>query len=156
MCSPRTTTPKLVREAIPFGLKVYESLLAKSPKHRGLLLACARGFTAYAFMVQKEADKLADQDLMNARAQRLRASKLYLRGRDYALRGLEISHDNFSERLHTGRTAMLAETTKEDVPFLYWAGAAWAGALSADKNNLYLVAELPIAGALVGPRVEAR
>jgi TRAP transporter T-component len=28
--------PDLVAAAIPFGLKLYESLLAESPKHRGL------------------------------------------------------------------------------------------------------------------------
>jgi len=34
--------PELVEAAIPFGLKTYESLLAESPKHTGLLLAAAR------------------------------------------------------------------------------------------------------------------
>ena len=34
--------PELVEAAIPFGLKLYESLLAESPKHTGLLLAAAR------------------------------------------------------------------------------------------------------------------
>ncbi|MGQ0695560.1 MAG: TRAP transporter TatT component family protein, partial [Nitrospiraceae bacterium] len=37
--------PELVREAIPFGLKTYESLLAISPGHQGLLLSAAKGFT---------------------------------------------------------------------------------------------------------------
>ncbi|MBI2229224.1 MAG: hypothetical protein HYU46_09005 [Deltaproteobacteria bacterium] len=36
--------PDLVREALPFGLKTFESLLAVSPDHRGLLLAASRGF----------------------------------------------------------------------------------------------------------------
>ena len=30
---------ELVGEALPFGLKLIESLLAESPKHKGLLLA---------------------------------------------------------------------------------------------------------------------
>ena len=29
--------PELIRDAVPFGLKVQESLLAESPQHRGLL-----------------------------------------------------------------------------------------------------------------------
>ena len=33
--------PGLVEAAIPFGLKLYESLLAESPRHTGLLLAAA-------------------------------------------------------------------------------------------------------------------
>ena len=44
--------PDLVRDALPFGLKTYESLLAATPKHRGLLLASARGFAAYAYLLQ--------------------------------------------------------------------------------------------------------
>lgn len=141
--------PQLVREAIPFGLKIYESLLAETPTHKGLLLACARGFTAYAYMIQNEADQIDDTDVNKARTQRARASKLYLRGRDYALRALEAEHKGFSEQLRTNLTAALAMTTVDDVAFLYWAGAAWAAALSADKNNLGLVAEFPLSGALV-------
>ena len=34
--------PQLIRDAIPFGLKTIEGLLAQSPKHKGLLFAaCA-------------------------------------------------------------------------------------------------------------------
>ncbi len=44
--------PELVREAIPFGLKTYERLLEVSPDHRGLLLAAANGFVAYAFLLK--------------------------------------------------------------------------------------------------------
>jgi len=42
--------PELVEAAIPFGLKTYESLLAESPKHTGLLLAAAQGFTEYSYV----------------------------------------------------------------------------------------------------------
>ena len=146
--------PDLVREAIPFGLKTYESLLETSPGHRGLLLASARGFAAYAYLVQKRADPVEAGDLAKARAMRARAKRLYLRGRDYALRGLVAEHPGFAAGLVTDRAAALARTTGKDVPFLYWAGASWAGALSAGKDDLGLVAELPIAGALVGRVLE--
>jgi hypothetical protein len=42
--------PDLVGEALPFSLKLMESLLAESPQHRGLLLATCSGFTEYAFV----------------------------------------------------------------------------------------------------------
>ncbi|MFQ5990734.1 MAG: TRAP transporter TatT component family protein, partial [Candidatus Methylomirabilales bacterium] len=146
--------PELIRDAIPFGLKTYESLLAVSPEHRGLLLAAASGFTAYAYLLQEEADRIEATDLSRGRELRARARKLYLRGRDYALRGLEVDHPSFTATLHSARAAGLALTTEEDVPFLYWAGAAWAGALTAAKDDLDLLAELPIAGALVGRVLE--
>src|SRR5262249_37144278 len=47
------------------------------------------------------------------------------------------------------RAAALAATTRDDVPLLYWSGAAWAGALAADPSNLELLAELPVAAGLV-------
>jgi hypothetical protein len=37
--------PDLVADALPFSLKLIESLLAESPQHKGLLLAAASGFT---------------------------------------------------------------------------------------------------------------
>lgn len=141
--------PELVREALPFGLKTYESMLEVSPRHRGLLLELARGFAAYAYLLQNEADQLEGRDLARARKMRARTRKLYVRGRDYALRGLEANHPGFKARLFGDRAAALGDTTQEDVSFLYWAGAAWAGALGAAKDDLDLLAELPVAGALV-------
>lgn len=146
--------PELIREAIPFGLKTYESLLEVSPDHEGILLAAAQGFTTYAYILQDDADQLDAADLPRARTLRARAHKLYLRGRDYALRGLEVEHPHFIVILATDRKSALTMTTKDDVPFLYWAGASWAGALSAAKDDLNLIAEFPTAGALVGRILE--
>jgi predicted anti-sigma-YlaC factor YlaD len=146
--------PELIFEAMPFGLKTYESLLEVSPEHEGLLLAAARGFTVYAYMLQDDADRLDDVDVEQARQIRRRVRNLYLRGRDYALRGLQVEHDNFAATLETDRSAALRMTTEDDVPFLYWAGASWAGALSVAKDDLNLIAELPTAGALVGRVLE--
>ncbi len=146
--------PELVFEALPFGLKTYESVLEVSPEHRGLLLAAAKGFAVYAYLIQNKADRLAERDLGRARQMRARARKLYLRGRDYALRGLAVAHEDFAAELYEDRSAALARTGVEDVAFLYWAGAAWAGALSAAKDDLDLIAELPIAGDLVARVIE--
>src|ERR1035441_6958825 len=79
--------PELVEAAIPFGLKLYESLLDESPKHRGLLLAACSGFTecAYAF-VDARVDEAKDESLERADALRVRARKLYLRANRYGMR----------------------------------------------------------------------
>ncbi|MEE9194938.1 MAG: TRAP transporter TatT component family protein, partial [Alphaproteobacteria bacterium] len=146
--------PELVRQALPFGLKTYESMLEVSPQHRGLLLASARGFAAYAYLLHNEADQLEATDLTRTRKMRVRVRKLYLRGRNHALRGLEANHPGFKARLFGDRAAALGATTRDDMDFLYWAGAAWAGALGAAKDDLDLLAELPLAGALVGRVLE--
>src|SRR6266568_7442140 len=88
--------PELVRAAVPFSLKLMESLLAESPKHKGLLFATASGFTQYAFaFVQQDADEMEENDLAAATAIRVRARKLYLRARSYGLRGPEVKHPGF-------------------------------------------------------------
>lgn len=146
--------PELVKEAIPFGLKMNESLLEVSPDHRGLLQATAQGFAAYAFLLKEEADRGAEDDLPKARELRARSSRLFLRGRDYALHGLEARYPGFTDGLKTDLAAALAATDSGDAGLLYWAGASWAGALSTAKDNLVLVQELPIVGALVGRVLE--
>jgi len=92
--------PELIQAAVPFSLKLIESLLAESPRHRGLLLAASSGFTPYAYAFpQQEADEMEDRDLAKATALRTRARRLYLRARNYVLRGLEVKHTGFSDAL---------------------------------------------------------
>lgn len=141
--------PDLIRDAIPFGLKTLESLLAASPTHRELLLGAARGFTLYAYLLQDEADRLDAVDLARARELRARARKLYLRGRSYALRGLEREHPAFTASLRADRAAALRPTSVRDVPFLYWAGVSGAAALGVAKDDLDLLGALPTAEALI-------
>ena len=40
--------PKLVGDALPFAIKLYETLLASNPKHHGLLLTTGSMFIMYA------------------------------------------------------------------------------------------------------------
>src|SRR5450756_1974368 len=71
--------PDLVQAAVPFSLKLIESLLAETPRHRGLLLAASADFTQFAYaFVNQDADELEDQDLDRALALRERARRLYL------------------------------------------------------------------------------
>ena len=142
--------PELVREAIPFSLKLMESLLAESPRHRGLLFATASGFTPYAYaFVQEEADEIEDRDLAKAYALRVRARKLYLRARDYGIRGLEVGHSNFGGELRRDAKAAVRVANKKDVPLLYWTAASWGAAISLSKNNPDLVADQGIVEALI-------
>ncbi len=141
--------PELIRDALPFGLKTFESLLEVSPEHQGLLLAAGRGFAAYAYLIQDEADRLDETDLRRAQDLRARARKLYLRGRDYALRGLEARHPGFTAAIKIDRAAVLATMTGADAALLYWTGVSWAGAVSVAKNDPDLLIDLPLAGMLV-------
>ena len=141
--------PELVRDAIPFGLKLQETLLESTPEHGGLLVASASGFASYAYLLQDAASRAEPSDRESARLQRQRVSRLYLRGRDYALRGLEVAHPGFRAAIATDLGAALTDTDRDDVDLLYWAAAAQAGALSANKGDAELIADLPRAGAFM-------
>ena len=141
---------ELVGAAIPFGLKTMESLLEEVPEHRGLLTALARGFTQYAFVyVQLPADQLEDTDVAAAYDERDRARRLYLRARDYGLRGLGFVGDEALAGLHREPEKALADMTAENLETLYWTSIAWSAAISLGKDSPALIADLPVVDAMV-------
>ena len=134
--------PELVRQAVPFSLKLIESLLAETPKHRGLLLAASSGFTQYAYaFVQQDAERIEDRDFAEAERLRERARKLYLRGRDYGLRGLELKYRGITAALREDPRAAMRKVTADDVPLLYWTAASWGAAISISKDDPELIAD---------------
>lgn len=142
--------PELIRAATPFSLKLMESVLAERPQHAALLAATARGYTqfAYAFL-QQEADEIEHQDVAAAYRLRERARKLYRRARDYGLRALEATHPGFSAALKTQPAAALDAMSLEDVPRLYWSGAAWALMIALSKDDPDAVADVPLMSAMM-------
>src|SRR6266536_1595860 len=147
--------PELVKAAVPFSLKLMESLLAESPKHKGLLFATASGFTQYAFaFVQQDADEMEGKDLAMATEIRVRARKLYLRARNYGLRGLEVKHPGFDKALRGNPRVAVRAARANDVPLLYWTAISWAAAIGDSKDNPDLIGDLPIVEALIDRALE--
>lgn len=142
--------PDLVGQALPFGLKLIESLLAEVPEHPGLLLAACRGFTTYSYAyVHLDADIVADQDLDRAREMRARARRLYRRAHAYGVRGLEVAHPGIGARLESNPVAAVADLGKKDVPMLYWTAAALGLGISASRNDAEMLARLPEVDAMI-------
>ncbi len=142
--------PALVQAAAPFSLKLMESLLAENPTHRGLLLAATSGFTQYAYaFVQQDADEMEEKNVSAAAVLRQRASRLYLRAHNYGLRGLAAAHPDFPALLRRDPRAAAQLCTPADVPLLYWTAASWCAAIALSKDQPALIAELPMAEALI-------
>jgi predicted anti-sigma-YlaC factor YlaD len=142
--------PELVKAAVPFALKLMESLLAESPEHEGLLFATSSGFTQYAYaFVQQEADEREDVDHAVAQAMRQRARRLYLRARNYGLRGLEARHRGIIDALRGNPRQALRKTRKADVPLLYWTAASWGAAIAVLKDDPDLIADIAVVEALI-------
>ena len=147
--------PELVKAAVPFSLKLIESLLAESPQHKGMLLAACSGFTQYSFaFVNQDADELEDTDIAAATRMRVRAKRLYLRARGYGLRGLEVKHPGFEQALRKNPKTAVKSATVSDVPLLYWTAAAWGSAISVSKDDPALVSDQIIVEALIDRALE--
>lgn len=142
--------PELVKAAVPFSLKLMEGLLNENPRHEGLLLATASGFTEYAYaFVQQDADEMEDKDLAAAEEMRGRARRLYLRARNYGLRGLAVRHQGFEKTLRAEPKQAVRLATVKDVPLLYWTALSWAGAISLSKDNPDLIGDMPVIEAMM-------
>jgi predicted anti-sigma-YlaC factor YlaD len=147
--------PELIRAAVPFSLKLMESLLAESPNHRGLRFATASGFTQYGYaFVQQDADELEAKDVAAGAALRQRAQRLYLRARNHGLRGIEVKHPRFEEALRADAKKAVRSLRKAEVPLAYWTAAAWGAAISVSKNNPELIADVPLVEALIDRAAE--
>lgn len=141
--------PQLVGDALPFSLKFMEALLAESPEHQALLVATARGFTQYAYgWVAPAADETNDT------GGRARSARLYLRARDYGLRALSASIPGIRSRFGSDPKAAVAVARRRDVPALYWTACAWGLAISANREDPEMLADLPAVDALISRAAE--
>jgi len=142
--------PELIRDAVPFGLKTMESLLQTLPDHRGLLLSLCRGFTQYgAGFLEGDANAIESVDYNRATAIRERALRMFLRARNYGLRGLELDHKGITQRLETTPELAAGEIKKSELPMLYWTAAAWGSAITLGKDRAELLADLGAVRALM-------
>jgi len=143
--------PELVGDALPFAIKLYESLMVANPNHLGLKLKTGSLYIMYAnAFLQTPALMLPESDFKMQEFNYKRAKKLYLRGRDIVLSALEHKYSGFKQNLQKKLFAQaLTATSKKDVPLLYWAGAGWLGAYAIDPFDMDLGMTMPAAAALM-------
>ena len=132
--------PQLIEDALPFILKLYESLLSQIPEDPKLNLSTGSSFAMYAnAFVHSPAKMLPAKDFAKQNKMIKRAKKLYLRGRNYVINGIDSKYEGFKAALDKGKiNNYMHQMTKEDVPFLYWAGASWIGAFATDPFDVEL------------------
>jgi predicted anti-sigma-YlaC factor YlaD len=147
--------PELVRDALPFALKTHETLLAEAPEHAGLLTATCRGFTQYsAGFVEGDALYAEAVDWMEAERLRRRALGLYLRARDYCLRGLELARPGIGTALRLEPEGAVEGLEEESLELIFWTGASWGAAIASGLDRPDLVVDLPAVQALMARALE--
>jgi predicted anti-sigma-YlaC factor YlaD len=150
---------ELVGDALPFSLKFVETLLAEVPNDPDLLITACRGFVLYSYgYVDFEAEQALETDLDEGRRLRDRARRLYVRGMEYGLQGLERLYPGFENQLRTDpiAAAALLDPSKadRDVPFLYWTAAALGLAISVSKDDAAMLSRIPEVEAMLNRAIE--
>ncbi|MEW6752748.1 MAG: TRAP transporter TatT component family protein [Candidatus Latescibacterota bacterium] len=121
----------LATQAAPAFLLMLEGLLESSPGDRRLLVAAARGYTAYGTLV--------------AHSQPGRARVLYERGMRLGLRALQA--DRRIGRLLDQPYPRFARITerlhRDDVPAVFWTASSWGAWIGLSADDVAAVAQLP-------------
>lgn len=142
-------------QAIPFSLKLVESLLHEQPDNAEMLLAAASGFTQYSkAWVEQPADFIEDEDFYEAQRQRERARAFYMRAHTYGMRGLESLHHGFASSLAADPKAAVGELGVADIPLTYWTAASLGSAISLSRTDPEMIAQLATVEALAGRAFE--
>jgi predicted anti-sigma-YlaC factor YlaD len=145
--------PRLVGDALPFAIKMYETLLSKNPDHQGLLLTTGSLFVMYAnAFVQGPAEMRSPIDQYEERHEGLdRAKTLYLRGAAILYSALDKKYPGFSGATVREGTlaAFLERLKKEDVPLVYWTAAGTLAAYSIDVFDFDLGSRIPDLTAMI-------
>jgi predicted anti-sigma-YlaC factor YlaD len=129
--------PELIRAAVPFGLKTYESLLESMPTYVPLLTATCSGYAAYAYgFLATDAAAVRHTDRPAAKALDERTLNLYLRAHGYCARALEERFKGVTTRLLQNPEGALAKAKKTDVELLYWSAASWGLAMALNPDTL--------------------
>ncbi len=145
----RDDDPELMAQAIPFGLKMYESVLQSTPENDALLITTCAGYTSYTYgFVQTPADGLQFTNPTAWREGSARALNLYVRAKDYCLRAWEVRYPGITKAMMIDPVKAVAKTKKEDVELLYWTATSWGAAMALGKDRPELIADFPAVRAL--------
>lgn len=127
--------PQLARQAIPANLLMLEGFLKADPTNLNLLDLLAEGFCSYSFSYVEDKENK-------------RASELYLRGRDYAVRALDAqgSKKHLLDLDTASFQAGLQAFGKEAVPSLFWLGQCWGGWVNLNLDKMEAIGNISRVG----------
>jgi tetratricopeptide (TPR) repeat protein len=132
------TDVDLMRDGLPAGLIQMDGFIKSAPNDK-LLLKAAESYSGYAFCFVEDVNKP-------------RASALYLKAREYALRVLR-KNRQFNEEAND-INEVLSKCTRGDVPALYWAASSWMEWIGLNIGNPEAMMDLPKVEAMLQRVIE--
>jgi len=124
--------PALAEKAIPANLKMLEGLLKQDPDNAWILENLAEGFCGYAFSFLEDTEPG-------------RASSLYARGKDYALRAtiIRTGREKWQDLSLDEWSRALKEVEVAHQSPLFWLGQCWGGWLMQNLDSVEAFADIP-------------
>ncbi len=121
----------LIRRGMPSYLMLIDGMVEALPDNKRLLISAAQLYASYASAFIQDEDKVY-------------ATALYARARDYALRALEQNgFKNPVTRPFDDFEIGLDDLGKKDVPYIFWAASCWGSWISLNQGSMEAMAELP-------------
>ncbi len=130
---------RLAEQAIAGNLKLLEALVRSDPSNTDLLLMTSQGYGGYALAFVEEVDPE-------------RASKFYLRGKDFALKILQRKNKGIYAKFNAPLAEFeraLQTAKKSDVPHLFWLGYNWGAYANLNRTSVEAIGDLPKVMALM-------
>jgi hypothetical protein len=124
--------PVLAKQAIPANLKMLEGLLKQDPENTWILENLAEGFCGYAFSFLEDTEPV-------------RASSLYERGKDFALRAtiLRTGRNKWEGLSLDEWSRALSDVEISHQPALFWLGQCWGSWLMQNLDSVEAFADIP-------------
>jgi len=141
--SAKQTDLTLVKEGTPAYLMLLDGLIEAYPKNKRLLLAGAEAYCSYA-------GAFADRENPEA------ARKLYLKGKEYALRAMPRRKEFLSVLSQPYNVLEEYEKnfSRKDLPALFSFASCWAGWIALTTESVRAMADLPKVVLLMGRVIE--
>lgn len=135
---------QLAEQAIAGNLKLLEALIRSDPGNVKVLTMAAQGYGGYALAFVEPVDPV-------------RASKFYLRGKDYALQALRLKNHDVYKAMDgpvDDLNEALQDADSDDLPYLFWTAYNWGAYVNLNKNSVEAIGALPKVLALMNRIIE--
>jgi len=129
--SSKQSDLRILREGMPAYLMLIDGLIEAWPDNDRLLIGGAQSYSTYASVFVEDQDK----EYVNL---------LYERGKQYALRALEIKgFKNPLQRPFDDFKEGLQRLGKKDVSYVFWTATCWANWIRLNLDSMEAMSELP-------------
>jgi hypothetical protein len=122
---------RILREGMPAYLMLIDGMIQAWPDQDQLLIAGAQGYSTFASVFVEDQDKEY-------------ANLLYERGKQYALRSLELRGlQEPLQRPFDDFKKGLKRLGKKDISYIFWAATCWANWIRLNLDSMEAMSELP-------------